>query len=55
MSEKEKRIIEIFSKAFPMMTEQEKEQLMCYGEGMFFMARQNTYAQDPGQQVRAGT
>lgn len=51
MSETEKKLIELFSKTIPTMTELEKERFLGFGEGMRFMAGQRTQseqAQRPG-------
>lgn len=37
MSEKEKKILEIFKKMVPDLSEMEKEKLLSFGEGMAFM------------------
>lgn len=42
MSEVEKTLMKIFSKAFPTMTEIEKERFLGFGEGMVFMANERT-------------
>lgn len=39
MSEKEKRILEVFAEVIPKMTEIEKESLLSYGEGITFAIR----------------
>lgn len=40
MSDKEKAILETFSKTLPDMTETERENLLSFGEGMAFMVNQ---------------
>lgn len=37
MTELERKILETFAKAFPLMTEEEKDRLLCFGEGMATM------------------
>lgn len=39
MNEKETRILDTFKKAFPLMTEPEKDNLLSYGEGMAAIAK----------------
>lgn len=41
MSEKGKKILDIFSKTIPDMSELEKEKLLAFGEGMAFMVNHN--------------
>ena len=41
MSDTETRILEVFGKAIPLMTETEKDRLLAFGEGMALMARKN--------------
>ncbi len=51
MSETEKRIMALFGKIIPTMTEREKERLLDFGDGMRFMASQRAQseqAQRPG-------
>lgn len=40
MSEREKKILDTFSKAIPGMSDLEKEKLLAFGEGMAFMVEQ---------------
>lgn len=40
MSEREKKILDTFSKAIPGMSELEKEKLLSFGEGMAFVVEQ---------------
>lgn len=40
MLNEEKKILDIFSRAISKMSEQEKEKLLAFGEGMAFMASQ---------------
>ena len=53
MSEKEARILEIFGKAIPEMTESEKDRLLAFGEGMALMIRLNQEQRETLQGVRA--
>lgn len=53
MSEKEAKILEIFGKAFPEMTESEKDRLLAFGEGMALMIRLNREQRENLQGVRA--
>jgi len=52
VSETEKKLMEIFGKTLPTMTELEKERFLVFGEGMAFMARQT--APPAGQQAQPG-
>lgn len=49
MSEKDKEIMEIFQRIIPTLSEQEKIQLLCFGEGMAFKSSQ------PQPQVQTNT
>ncbi len=52
MSETEKKLMALFGKVIPTMTEREKERLLDFGDGMRFMANQRTrpeQAQRPGE------
>ena len=40
MLNKEKKILDVFSRAISKMSEQEREKLLAFGEGMAFMASQ---------------
>jgi hypothetical protein len=40
MSDKEKRILEVFGQTIPKMTELEKERLLAFGEGIAFFKSQ---------------
>lgn len=40
MSEKEKKIMEVFGRIIPTLSDQEKEKLLAFGEGMAFKADQ---------------
>lgn len=42
MSEVERTLLKIFSKAIPTMTEKEKDRFIGFGEGIVFMADQRT-------------
>lgn len=44
MSEKDKQILETFGKVIPQLTEEEKERLLAFGEGMAFKADQQRQA-----------
>lgn len=46
MSEKDKEIMEIFQRILPKLSEQEKTQLLCFGEGMAFKASQPAPSQN---------
>lgn len=48
MTDKEKKILETFKSAIPNMTEQEKDRLLAFGEGMALIVRQNCLARPPG-------
>lgn len=45
VSEKEKKIMETFSRVIPTLTDAEKDQLLAFGEGMALMS---------GRQAQAG-
>lgn len=51
MSEREKKILETFSKAIPGMSELEKEKLLAFGEGMAFMVNQKQEGQQDGKRA----
>lgn len=38
MSDIDVRVMEFFDKVLPKMSESDKERLLCFGEGMAFMA-----------------
>ena len=40
MTDKEKRILEVFGQTIPKMSEMEKEKLLSFGEGLAFFKRQ---------------
>lgn len=40
MSEKDKKIMEVFGSIIPQLTDMEKEKLLAFGEGMAFKADQ---------------
>ncbi len=42
MSDKDSEIMEIFRNLLPKLSEQEKTQLLCFGEGMAFKISQTT-------------
>lgn len=42
MTKKEKKILLTFARAFPNLTELEKERLLSFGEGMVFKASEKT-------------
>lgn len=41
MTEKEKKIIFVFIKAFPLLSDLQQEKLLAFAEGMAFMAERN--------------
>lgn len=47
MSEKETKILDIFGKAIPKLSELEKEKLLAFGEGMAFMVERKDPAKAP--------
>ena len=49
MTEKEKKILETFKSAIPNMTEQEKDRLLAFGEGMALIVRQNCLVRPPSE------
>jgi len=53
MSDKQKKILEMFNKIIPDLTERDQDRMLSFGEGVAFIIGQNTYAQDTGQQARA--
>lgn len=42
MTDLEKKILDTFAQAFPLLTEAEKDRLLCFGEGMATMADART-------------
>lgn len=51
MRETEKRIVETFKKAFPIMSELGKEKLLSYSEGMAAMAELEARTNNPPNAV----
>ncbi len=41
MTDTERKIMETFRRTIPQMTEQEKDRLLAFGEGMALMVKQN--------------
>lgn len=52
MSDKEKRILAVFGKVIPKLSEKEKDTLLAFGEGMAFKAEQQ---KRESYQVTSGT